>query len=93
MRANIRKNIQGPFFCCDKLTNKLLFSFIVALSFPFIWIPVTTKMVTICFTAAQISKKNTTKQLAKGMLYIPKGCEATYTVDKNCGMFSEIKEG
>lgn len=56
-------------------------------------IPVTTKMVTICFTAAQISKKNTTRQLAKGTLYIPKGCEATYTVDKNCGMFSEIKEG
>ncbi|MCH3981360.1 MAG: leucine-rich repeat domain-containing protein [Prevotella sp.] len=33
-----------------------------------------------------------TKNLAKGRLYVPKGCKAAYAADKNWGKFSEIQE-
>jgi hypothetical protein len=33
-----------------------------------------------------------TKQLAKGKLYVPKGCKAAYAADKNWGKFSDIQE-
>lgn len=33
-----------------------------------------------------------TKNLAKGRLYVPKGCKTAYAADKNWGKFSEIQE-